>query len=617
MAKRFLTCFTLVFAVFLLFHPSLKVHAEPEEVIVSANPGDNADNIQNLLNFNKYGNYKLTIKIPEGNYYLNNELIIYSNTTIIADPNAHLVKNHQKGSMITNDLTNDKGGYTAASNITISGGIWDSYLLMDKNKGTESFRFIHASDITVKNATICNVPVNSHLITFAGVKNGLIENCKLYGYGGSALKEAIQLDIVHDSVRVPSMQSAYIKYDDTACDGIKITGNEIYNYPRAIGSHTSIKGVFHKNIEISNNNIHDISEAAIKIYNYQDTVVSNNTIKNAAVGVLVYTYLSNGKDHYLEALSNTQKEPLPENYNITIKNNNISDMKQVTTSSGTSWGIGIRTIGCKTRPLKGVTIENNKISHTDRYGMLLQKTPGSLITKNTVESTDQTGIYLIDISDNSTVSDNTLTYNGSPASSPSGGIGLSASAGVLITGNTIKNPRNDGIFLYNKSTSCNINNNKVNSAQGSAIALYKYSNDSTIENNTLNNFVKNGIYASKVSSAVIKNNEIAGIANKSNDGICIYGVTTADCNFTVDSNIIDTAGRYGIYLKNAPDSYVGSNQISNIAKNAIYVDIGSDNSKIYFNVITYTDNTITRYNRIKTAAECKQVERYDNQIYQV
>lgn len=614
MTKKFLARFVLVFALFLILHPSLKVKAA-EAVTLTAKPGDTGTDLQALLNYNRYGDFNLTVKIPEGTYNLDRELIIYSNTTIIADSKAHLIKNHQKGSMITNDLTNDQGGYTAATNITIQGGIWDSYIVASKNKGTESFRFIHASNITVKDATVCNVPVNSHLITFAGIKNGLIENCKLYGYGGIALKEAIQLDIVHDSVRVPSMQASYIKYDDAPCDGIKIIGNEIYDFPRAIGSHNSIKGVFQKNIEIRNNNIHDVSEAAIKAYNWKDTVISDNTINNAAVGILVYTYLSNGQDHYLEALSTTQKEDLPSNYNITIKNNTITNMKEVKTETGTSWGIGIRTIGSKTRPLSGVTIEGNTISDVDRYGMLLQKTPGSKITKNTVKSANINGIYLIDVSDYSEIAENTISSCGSTAVSPSGGIGIYICSDVLVTRNTISSSSRDGIFLSKNSTACTVSDNTVTSALGSGIALYQYSNECTIESNTLDKFSVNGIYTTNVSSAIIKNNIISGIAGKSEDGIKINGVNTEVSNFTVDSNYIDTSNRYGIYLKNAPKAYVGNNTILNITKNAIYVDKGSDGSKIYFNTITYTDNTITRYNRIKTADECTNVDRYDNKIY--
>lgn len=615
MNKKFCIRIMLVFSFFLLFFQTFTAKAEQKDLTVSAKAGAAAADIQKLLDFNKDGSYNLTIEIPAGSYELKRELLIYSNTTIIADPNAKIYKNHHKGAMITNDLSKDKGGYDTSVNITIIGGIWDSSKIADKKKGTESFRFIHADGVTIENATVCNVPENSHLITFAGVKDGLIKDCTLYGYAGSKPKEAIQLDIVHDRTRVPSMQAPSIRYDDLPCNGIKITGCEIYNFPRAIGSHTSIKGVFHKNIEITKNNLHDLREAAIKLYNYQNTLVSENTIHNTAVGVLTYTYISNGKNHYLEALKRTKKEPLPTDYNIQIKNNTIYNMNIIRSGKTVSWGMAIRTLGCKTRPLTGVTIENNTISDTDRFGILLQRTPAGKVTGNSFESTSNSSIYLIKSCNYAEITNNTIARTGT-IFSPAGGIGLSETTDVLISENTISSTSKDGIFLKNKSNTCTIVNNTVNSSLQNAIALYDQSNENTVEENTINDFNNNGIYTYKISSAIINKNKLYGKNSNTENGISITGDDTIKSNFTVDGNYIKTAGRYGIYIKSAPKSYIGSNTILNITKNAIYLDKGSDGSKVYYNVITYSDNSITRYNRIKVS-ECKKVKRYDNVIYQI
>lgn len=616
MNKKFVFMLTLFFSFFLLFQQPIQAKAALEDRVVSANPGDSTAKLQTLLDTNKNGEYNLTIQIPAGRYELKNELIIYSNTTILADANARFNKNHQKGAMITNDLTYDKGGYDTAVNITIKGGIWDSSLIAGKNKGTESFRFIHGTNITIKDATISNVPENSHLITFAGVKDSVIDNCKLYGYVGTNPKEAIQLDIVHDSVRVPSMQASSIRYDDLPCDGIKITNNEIYDFPRAIGSHTSIKGVFHKNVEISKNTLHDITEAAIKLYNYQNATVDDNVIYNAGVGVLAYTYLGNQQNHYLNALKRTKKEPLPTDYNIEIKNNRISNISALKSGSNASWGQAIRTIGCKTRPLSGVLVENNTIINTDQQGILMQRSPNCTVKNNTLKATSNTGIYLIYGSNYTEVTDNILTQTGNSTSSPSGGIGLFQSTDALVSKNTITSPGKDGIFLLDKSKTCSITENTISSAKNSAIAVYDQSNESTLTDNEIKDYYNYGIYTSKISSAIIKTNNIYGKYGVSKDGININGNNASKSNFTLEENYIKTATRYGIYISNAPKSYVGSNTILDITKNAIYLDQGSDGSKIYYNIITYADNTITRYNRIKTI-NCKAVLRYENIIYKV
>ncbi|QHQ61648.1 hypothetical protein Ana3638_13415 [Anaerocolumna sedimenticola] len=578
MNKKFFYCFILLTSVFLLFQQTKQAKAAGKEMVVSAEAGATSADLQKLLDYNKDGSYDLTVTIPAGTYDLRSELIIYSNTTINADPNAKLNKNHEKGSIITNDLSKDEGGYTTTENVTITGGIWDSVSISRMNKGTESFRFIHASNITIKDATICNVPNGSHLITFAGVKNSLVDNCKLYGYVGTMAKEAIQLDIVHDKTIVPSMQAASIKYDDLACDGIRITNCDIHDYPRAIGSHISIKGVFHKNIKITNNNLHNLREAAIKLYNYQNVEISNNTISNSSVGVLVYTYLSNQSAHYLPALKDTKKEPLPTNYNIVIKNNIFYHILQLKTGASYSWGEAIRTIGVASRPLYGVTIKNNTIADVERYGILMQQSPSCFVTDNTIKSTSNSGIYLINDCNYSEISGNKLVQSGNLKNSPAGGIGLSASSNVSVSNNTISSPAKDGIYLYNNSDTCSITNNTITQAKNNGIALYSECNESSIMNNIIKDYNKFGIYTSKINSIIVTSNEIYGKLGRSQDGIHLTGNNEATSNYALENNYIETTKRYGIFIDSALNCYVGSNTISNTAKNAVYVTDNSDGS---------------------------------------
>jgi len=552
---------------------------------VTADSGDSSTEIQKLLDYNKYGKYNLTIRIPAGTYELLRELRIFSNTTIIADSNARLMKNHLKGALLANDLSNDEGGYLTTENITIIGGIWDSSKIADIKKGTESFRFIHATNVTVNDATICNVPENSHLLTFAGVKNGIVNNCTLYGYVGTSYKEAIHLDIVHDDIIVPSMQTKYLVYDDLACDGITITNTEISDYPRGIGSHSSVKGVYHKNITISKNNLHNLDEAAIKAYNYINLEISDNLIHNTGLGILVYTHITKEEDHYLEALTTTKKEEPPENYNIVIKGNTIQNISQISSVFAFKWGDAIRILGNDERPLSGVTIENNRIMNADRYGLFLQNAPNSTIAKNQITSTKKNGIYLIKSCNNSIISGNKVIEAGT-SGSIEGGIGILASNQVTISDNTIKSPAKNGIFLYSQSNSCTITHNGIISSGENGIALYQQSNDAVITSNTISNYGKYGVFAYKIGSATINSNTIsAKSGNDSVDGIHIAGDRSNDNEFIIKENTICSSNRYGMYLSNAPRCYVGSNSIADTVKNALYLDNTCNNSSVYYNQI--------------------------------
>ncbi len=501
--------FLILFICFISISIANVSAADRTDKTVTLAANSSSAELQNLLDYNKDDNYNLTIHIPAGEYYLYKELRIYSNTTILADDEAKLLKSHEKGAIITNDLTNDKGGYLTASNITIKGGIWDSSKI---SKGSESFRFIHASNITIQDATICNVPEGSKLILFAGVKNGKVDGCTLFGYNGTTPKEAIQLDIVHDDVVVSSMQSELIHYDDLACDGIIITNNEIYNYPRAIGSHTSVKGVFHKNITISGNNFHDIDEVAIKAYNYVNVMISNNTITNASAGVLVYTSISNDKEHYLDALPGTKKESLPEDYNITIEGNIIKNIHQYGSGKSVMWGDGIRIMGSKERPMSGVLVKKNNIADTKRMGIYHSDAPEGYIGSNIITRTDNHGIY-VDNSYHTKVYYNKL-YSPGKAGSSYGGIGISASSKSVVYKNLVKNAAKSGIYLYNKSISCSISTNKIIGSSDNGIAVnlnsdyanISYNNITGKMNSTLNN---RGIFVYGANNATISCNTIA------------------------------------------------------------------------------------------------------------
>lgn len=450
------------------------------EVEVPANA--TAWDIQQLLDYNKEDDFNLTIRIPNGTYILESELRIYSNTTIIASAGAKLMKNHQRGALLANDMSKDNGGYNTTENITIDGGIWDSSMIAGYNKGTESFRFIHATNVTVKNATIRNVPDKSHLITFAGIKNGTIENCKLYGYNGKTLKEAIQLDIVHDNIIVPSMQSSSILYDDLPCDTIVIKDNLIYNFPRGIGSHTSVQGVFHTNITIESNRLHDISEAAIKAYNYKNTNIKNNIIDRAAVGILVYTTIANEEMNYLPALPNTKKQPLPKNYRIVIEGNTIKNMRQYLEGSTLTWGDGIRVIGSKARPLSNVSIKKNKLTKTARYGIFIEYSPTCYIGSNYITDTYRYAICVHN-SNSGNLYWNQISKAGAK-NSFYGGIGVSYTHNLKIYSNKINVTAKNGIYLNSTTRNCNVTWNKITGVSAS-VAIYADTKDGhKVSNNT-------------------------------------------------------------------------------------------------------------------------------------
>ncbi len=523
---RGLLLFAAVFMLFVMYcGKKIEVQAAEKEITVSS--GCSAEEIQAALDANANGQYdKLTVKIPAGTYRLNTTLYVYSNTTIIADQNAILKKmdNHNGkesyGPMLENVIRNDKGGYGNCHDIEIIGGVWDSIEVMKNSVGTESFRFIHCDGVTIKNAVICNVPDGSHLIVLAGSSNVLIDNCEFYGYGSGTTKEhkeAVQLDVVHDSVIVPTMQEDLVKWDDLPCKNVTISNCNFHDFSRAIGSHTAVKGVLHENIVISGNTITNMSDTAIKLFNYKNTTVENNCITNCVEGVLVYTDMKglNSKE-YMEPLSGKVNK-LPDDYGIVIRNNEIKNMKM----SGEDWGDAIRIMGSSELPIAGVTVINNLIEDMERYGVYATEAANVMMIANRVEDIARVGLYATTNCKNVTISRNRVQNCGGY------GIFLGNSLGGAIYGNTVKeagltdSEQIHGIYVYkcsgtSRANAVFINKNTVegNDRTGSQGIKVSTSDYVSITGNVVRRTKDRGIYVYSCKDAEVVMNQITEAGKK-------------------------------------------------------------------------------------------------------
>ena len=519
---------------------------------VNAKKNCSAKDLVSLLELNAEGKYKLTINIPAGTYKMDRSLYIYPNTTIKADPNAHFIRKNEEGAMIETKLTKGANGYNGTGyngnyNITIDGGIWDSEEWMKKDQGQETFRFIHSQNITVKNATLCNVPEGSHLIVLAGVKDVTITNCKFYGYGDNGdneitPKEAVQLDTAHSVQEVPTGQTNDIVWDDLPCDNIKITNCTFKDFSRGIGSHTAVNGRFHTNVRIENNTFTRLSDSAIRLYNYKDTVVTKNKIDGTEEGILAYTYMEEAeKDSFFQP-NNKKVGTLPTNYKITISNNEIKNIKD----TDNVWGDAIRVIGKKGRRLNGVTISGNKITTASRYG-IFATTAKVKINGNTITSSSSHGILLEEECNDSEIYSNNITK------SKEGGIAAYDSDRVTIHSNKVSAAK-DGIYLLD-SEKCIVGKdsktkNTVTSSKENGITLSTAGKKGAtgctgtkVQYNTITSAKRNGIFVYKTKNAVVNKNTVTKADAES--GILI---TTSSTSANVSNNTIKSAGENGISI---------------------------------------------------------------------
>ena len=496
--------------------------AEEREITVSA--GCSADEIQAALDANEYGQYsKLTVKIPKGTYNLDTTLYIHSNTTIEAAEGAVFKKmdNHNGkesyGPILESKINNDKGGYGNCHDIAIIGGVWDSIEVMKNSVGTESFRFIHCDNVTVKNAVLCNVPEGSHLIVLAGTSNAVIDHCEFYGYGGTEPKEAVQLDIVHNADIVPTAQEDEVKWDDLPCKNITISNCNFHDFSRAIGSHTAVKGVMHDGITISGNTIKNMAEVAIKLFNYKNTTVKNNTITDCVAGVLVYTDMKGlTSKEYMEPLSG-KAAALPSDYQIVISGNTFKNMKML----GEDWGDAVRIMGSSKIRLSGVTVINNTIDTMARYGVYASESDNVVMTANEVKDIKRVGLYATTNCSNVSFIRNRVEQCGGY------GIFLGNTTGGKIYGNTVKESgltdaeQIHGIYVYkcngtSRANAVHINKNTVvgNDRAGSQGIKVSTSDYVSITGNVVRKTKDRGIYVYSCKEPEVTGNQITEAGKK-------------------------------------------------------------------------------------------------------
>lgn len=422
--RRFMSCFMLVTTV--LFLNSYKVAAKEGVLHVTVPAGSTTKEIQKALDraksIGKEGYQSLQVTLTPGCYQLTDGLMVYSDTTLIAY-DCTLVKNHTLGPMLRNYLYDKEKGRNYAHDIAVIGGIWNGGAEFHKQTGDETFRFIHAKGLVVKELTIKNI-VAGHLLTLAGVENAIVERCTFADYMryGSG-KEALHLDLVHSDQMVPVVKSSKhrIVYDDAPCRNIKVRECTFRNVPSGVGSHSSVRGVYQEDIEIVNNTFLNIETAAIRCYNYKDTTIADNRIEQTGIGIHIYTCTSTSeinddrKTSYHIPLKGTKTVPIPKDndYHIRIINNRITTVYDRKEKKN---GNGIYIFGSEKRPIAHLIICGNEIHNTKSNGIRLKYAPNAVIKKNTVTTSDsgryKGGIELIH-SDEAVLTENTIKNEGS------------------------------------------------------------------------------------------------------------------------------------------------------------------------------------------------------------
>ena len=217
---------------------------------------------------------------------------------------------------------------------------------------------------------------------------------QFYGYLGQSAKEAIHLDVVHNSMVVPGTHC----YDDAAVRNVTIQDCEFRNLSRGIGSHSAVRGVFMEGIQILDNQFVDIHNWAIKTFHYKNLRIFGNEIYDSAYGIMVHSVLSGRESSFYEPLEEVSLEEIPSkgtgyDFGIEISENHIENVNE-----------GVRIVGHSEQMLGGVELMDNVIQDSS-FGVTFKgKVTNSEISGNEISGAKRSAVFLSDSRENEILS---------------------------------------------------------------------------------------------------------------------------------------------------------------------------------------------------------------------
>lgn len=253
---------------------------------------DVSDKLQDALDRIKYAKAG-KIFIPDGDYLINNRVVIYKNTTFEMDDNATLLRGNTNEIMMNQSYDDAFYGYEGNGNIHFKGGTFDSnYEQLDQypTKAANLINLMHAENITFDNVTFRNT-ISYHSIDTNGVKNMKVNNCAFIGYinlEDGDMKEAIQLS---EYVEATIAGQGY--YDGTPCRDITVTGctfgpSDILEAPDVgVGNHLSVHNIYQSNITVTNNSFIGCKGAGVRPYKWENIRIEDNLFEDCEEGVRI------------------------------------------------------------------------------------------------------------------------------------------------------------------------------------------------------------------------------------------------------------------------------------------------------------------------------------------
>lgn len=538
--------------VFVLFSPEndLRVSADFTYSVTKDFGADGNDTEDDTAAFqaalDKAKNYagtknKVTIKVPAGTYYIENRLLIYSNTTLKLDKKAHLKRRNNLDYIIVSgeDEPRYQVNRLLSHDITIDGGIWDGNpSRTDQSKGV--IKIYNSDKVSLLNADVRNI-VGTHFVLFDGVSNLNIKNCSFSNFIHYTGTQEEYRSQVFANLNYWAAEALHIDFLDknssllngrpcVPCKNVVVSGCKFKNLTSALGTHHVFDYMSQDNITIKDNVFESCSYDCINATSFSNMKIYNNKATNCG-GFLVARRTSG---------------EVYNNYAGLIKN-----PSGVMYTYGKFGGKAPYFYGAEISNRSNVTFRNNQIYSASSHGIMVNTNSAVNIYDNTVTNSKGNGIALWGGSTGKIYRNNIMKSLTN---------GISVRNGARLTDcsrNTISASGNNGVY----SNAAVISSAKYNSISSSAYNGFSLASGSkaALTENDISGSKDNGIYASGKSNVTATSNYIHGCKKS---GIVFTGLSSG----TATKNSFNKNSKYDLHVRDR-------------CKNIVFRSNGSDKAK--------------------------------------
>lgn len=237
-----------------------------------------------------------TVTVSAGTYNVTNNICIPSNVTLNLKDGVIFKKTGKTATDVSyaksiftivppskEKVNKSVSGYNGSRNVTIKG---NGTVKLDCTNVLNAMAIVmgHTQNVSIRGITFLN-QYGSHFIELNSSRNVIVESCTFKGfkpYKQKSYKECINVDGTDDHTN--GFLYDWSSHDKTTCKDIYIRNNTFKEVGTAVGSHTySAEGsrqLYHENVQIYNNEVVDTYNAAIRVLNWKDCIIKDNTFKN-------------------------------------------------------------------------------------------------------------------------------------------------------------------------------------------------------------------------------------------------------------------------------------------------------------------------------------------------